>query len=51
MSRISELILGLLVVIVCILVMAVTGAADAEAERSYREHRATIAAEQQWGAQ
>jgi hypothetical protein len=34
MSRISELILGLLVVAACILVMAVTGAADAEAERS-----------------
>ncbi len=45
MSRITELILGLLVVAACILVMAVTGAADAEAERSYIRHRATIAAE------
>ena len=45
MSRITELILGLLVVAACILVMAVTGAGDAEAERTFIRARATIAAE------
>jgi hypothetical protein len=48
-NRITELVLGLLVVAACILVMAVTGASDAETDRSYIRHRATIAAEQQWG--
>lgn len=50
MNRIVELILGLLVVAACILAMSSCGGPDVDVERSYRNHRATIAAEQQWGA-
>lgn len=42
---ITELIIGAIVVVACILLMVVTGADDAETERAFIHYRASVAAD------